>query len=73
MFYRDGDVPSSLRQKKNSRVVERLCGAPKPRPWHFHCFKGAESTEALAQVGENRGEVDEGFLFLSIKNFRKIF
>jgi hypothetical protein len=54
MLYRDGDVPSSLWEKENSRVIEGLCGDAQPKPCHFYRFKRAEPAEALVKAGEKR-------------------
>ena len=54
MLHRDGDVPSSLWQKEDARVVEGLCEAPRPKPWPSYRFKGVVPAEVLAKAGKER-------------------
>src|SRR4030043_2475203 len=39
MFDRDGDVPPSLCQKEDARIIEGLCGSSRPTQWPLQSFK----------------------------------
>src|SRR4030065_1634841 len=54
VFDRDGDVPPSLCQKEDARIIEGLCGTSRPKQWPLQSYKrgGSQMTDSCSSVSK---------------------